>query len=158
MEVVLLLYAAYGSNLNIEQMDWRCPESKVVGNGIIKDMRLVFNTHADIIPSIGSYVPVAVWDVPEDDWEWLDTYEGYPKYYVKENVDVYMNDDKKVNCIVYVMASDMKGFAPPFKDYWDIIVEGYSDNGIKETGVLYSALSEAWEKYKEGIENAKTEK
>ena len=77
-----------GSNLNIEQMDWRCPESKVVGNGIIKDMRLVFNTHADIIPSIGSYVPVAVWDVPEEDWEWLDTYEGYPKYYVKENVEM----------------------------------------------------------------------
>ena len=28
-----MIYAAYGSNMNIEQMKYRCPESKIIGNG-----------------------------------------------------------------------------------------------------------------------------
>lgn len=145
-----MLYVAYGSNLNLEQMKWRCPDSKVVGTGIIRDWRLVFNTHADIIPSKGSYVPVVVWDVPKADWYYLDIYEGYPKYYIKRKVTVEIGAEKK-KCVVYVMADDMKGFAPPFMSYWDTIMEGYHDNDIKETSILYSALAEAWEKYEEEV-------
>ena len=157
MEVMRLLYVAYGSNMNLEQMDWRCPNSKIVGNGVIKDWRLVFNTHANIIPSKGSVVPVVVWDVPKEDWYYLDVYEGYPEYYVKEDVTVNMDDGSEERCVVYVMADDNKGFCPPFEDYWQTIMEGYADNGIDNTSALYSALAESWEKYEE--ENyAKTEK
>ena len=144
-----MLYAAYGSNLNLEQMEWRCPDSKVLACGIIKDMRLVFNTHADIIPSKGSCVPVAVFEVPKQDWQWLDKYEGYPKYYVKESFNVILNDGKKEECIAYVMAKDRKGFAPPYEDYFDTIMQGYADNNIKETAMIYSAIAESWEKWKE---------
>ncbi|MEG0578694.1 MAG: gamma-glutamylcyclotransferase family protein, partial [Niameybacter sp.] len=33
------IYAAYGSNTNLEQMSHRCPAAKVVGTGIVKDYR-----------------------------------------------------------------------------------------------------------------------
>lgn len=153
-----MLYVAYGSNMNLEQMDWRCPNSELIGTGIIKDYRLVFNTHADIIPTQGAYVPVVVWDVPAQDWEYLDVYEGYPKYYVKENVTVNMDDGNVEECVVYVMSDENKGFEPPFDDYWDTIIDGYEDNGITDTSALYSALSESWEMYnKKEVNYAETE-
>ena len=34
------LYIAYGSNINLEQMAYRCPHSKVVGTAEIKDYEL----------------------------------------------------------------------------------------------------------------------
>ena len=36
------LYIAYGSNINLEQMAYRCPHSKVVGASEIKDYELEF--------------------------------------------------------------------------------------------------------------------
>ena len=36
------LYIAYGSNINLEQMKYRCPHSKVVGISEIKDYELEF--------------------------------------------------------------------------------------------------------------------
>ena len=44
-----MFYIAYGSNMNLEQMNYRCPNSKVVCNGKLKGWKLVFNIHADVI-------------------------------------------------------------------------------------------------------------
>ena len=35
-------YIAYGSNLNIDQMRYRCPGAKVVGTSKIPDFQLLF--------------------------------------------------------------------------------------------------------------------
>ena len=35
-------YIAYGSNLNIDQMSYRCPGAKVVGTSEIPDFQLLF--------------------------------------------------------------------------------------------------------------------
>ena len=35
-------YIAYGSNLNIDQMSYRCPGAKVVGTSKIPDFELLF--------------------------------------------------------------------------------------------------------------------
>ena len=37
-----MLYVAYGSNMNLEQMAYRCPDAKVVGTGVIKGYILMF--------------------------------------------------------------------------------------------------------------------
>lgn len=34
------LYVAYGSNLNIRQMKYRCPGAKLYGTGVIEDYEL----------------------------------------------------------------------------------------------------------------------
>lgn len=36
------LYLAYGSNLNLEQMAYRCPTAKPVGQVVLKDYQLLF--------------------------------------------------------------------------------------------------------------------
>lgn len=135
-----MLYVAYGSNMNIEQMAYRCPNSVIKGNGKLKGWKLVFNIHADVIKGKRSdFVPVVLWDIHKSDWKMLDMYEGYPKYYIKKKVKVYLDSGEIVKAIVYVMADDRKGICPPFSDYFNVCKIGYIENGI-DTKCLYDAL------------------
>lgn len=135
-----MLYVAYGSNMNLEQMAYRCPKSKIVGNGKLCGWKLVFNVHADVIKGKeDDAVPVVVWDIADNDWRMLDMYEGYPSYYVKETVNVILNDGKEEEAVVYVMADNRKGICPPASGYFNGIVKGYMDNGIN-TDYLFDAL------------------
>ena len=137
-----MLYVAYGSNMNLNQMKFRCPNSKVIGNGRVIGWNLVFNIHADIIETNRKHdvVPVVVWDIHDKDWDYLDMYEGYPNYYIRRNIDVIMDNGEKTKAIVYVMNSKRKGIAPPHEDYFNTILNGYKANGIN-TETLYNALT-----------------
>ena len=35
-------YIAYGSNLNVQQMRWRCPGARIIGTSELQDYRLLF--------------------------------------------------------------------------------------------------------------------
>ena len=61
------LYVAYGSNLNMMQMGWRCPTASVVGTGKIIDYKLTFRRVATIEPCVKCEVPVAVWKIEDSD-------------------------------------------------------------------------------------------
>ena len=134
-------YLAYGSNMNLEQMDYRCPRSYVVCNGKLKGYKLVFNVHADVIRTDNEedFVPVVVWNIADADWDRLDMYEGYPTYYVKETVNVILNNGDLAKAVVYVMTNNMKSICPPAQHYFDGIYEGYIENGI-DVKYLYEAL------------------
>ena len=136
-----MLYVAYGSNMNLDQMKNRCPRSKVVGVGKVVGWKLIFNIHADIIctNNINDEVPVVIWDIHDDDWYMLDRYEGYPSYYIKRNIEVITDNGEFVEAIVYVMSNKMKGVSSPYESYFNVILRGYEENGIN-TDVLYKAL------------------
>lgn len=137
-----MLYLAYGSNMNLEQMDYRCPNSNVVCNGKLEGYRLVFNIHADVVKSSNKndFVPVVVWNIADEDWYRLDMYEGYPSYYIKETVNVILENGKCEKAVVYVMADKRKGICPPYQNYFDCVEKGYIENGIDVT-YLYEALN-----------------
>ena len=140
-----MLYVAYGSNMNLDQMAYRCPNSKVVGTGKLHGWNLVFNVHADVVESNDdSFVPVVIWDISNEDWDYLDMYEGYPSYYIKRKVNVEFDNGNNDAAIVYVMADNRKGICPPSSGYFDGIVNGCIDNGI-DTGYLYEALDYSFE-------------
>ena len=40
-------YIAYGSNMNLEQMEYRCPGATVTGKGWLQDHRLFFAGRTD---------------------------------------------------------------------------------------------------------------
>lgn len=136
-----MLYLAYGSNMNLKQMAYRCPNSNVVCNGELKGWKLVFNMHLDVIKTNNKkdVVPVVVWDIDEKDWNRLDMYEGYPNYYIKKHVDVRLENGEYKKAIVYVMADNMKGIAPPMRSYFETCEQGYIDNRI-DVKYLYEAL------------------
>ena len=95
------LYVAYGSNLNKEQMRYRCPTAKFVGTGIIEGYELQFKgalhgACATIAPKEGTAVPVGIWTIQKPDEKRLDLYEGYHEhghsFYDKEQIAVKMDD------------------------------------------------------------------
>ena len=141
-----MLYCAYGSNCNLEQMGYRCPNSKRIGVGVLNGWKAVFNIHMDIIKTDNDkdIVPVVVWNIADKDWKMLDMYEGYPSYYVKEIVNVILENGETEEAIVYVMADNRKGIYPPASSYFNCIVKGYMDNGIN-TDYLFDALDYSYE-------------
>ncbi len=122
------LYVAYGSNLNMMQMGWRCPTAKVVGTGKIIGYKLTFRRVATIEPCEKSEVPVAVWKIEDSDERALDRYEGYPDLYRKEMIDVEMSTGEYVDAMVYIM--NLGRPCMPYKDYLNTIVQGYKDCGL----------------------------
>lgn len=133
-----MLYAAYGSNMNLEQMAYRCPYSEVIGRGMINDYKLKFAYHADIVPSKGDCVPVVLWDVPEIDFYSLDIYEGVRGgYYKRVKLPVETSKGRKI-AIVYVMCED-NDFQMPSEPYYQTIKQGYRDNKIS-CRFLYNAI------------------
>ena len=73
-------YIAYGSNLNIHQMRWRCPSARIVGTAELAGWRLLFKgsktgSYLTIEPFAECRVPVAVWEVSPRDELALDHYE-----------------------------------------------------------------------------------
>ena len=136
------LYVAYGSNLNIDQMTFRCPNAKLYGTGVLENYELQFKgrphmAFATIGKKEGANVPVALWEISKSDEKSLDIYEGFPKHYTKENVEVNMGD-KSVEGMVYVMNQKMT-YGLPSKHYYDTVLEGYRDCGLDKS-VLKEAL------------------
>ena len=125
-----MIYLAYGSNLHIGQMQRRCPTAEVLGTSTLHGYRLVFNGVATIAPDPDRSVPVLLWDIKPADEPPLDRYEGDPRLYRRETVQVELNG-KTVDAMVYIMNS--KGIEPPSPGYYGIIREGYEMNGLDKT-------------------------
>jgi len=78
------LYAAYGTNLDAEQMRTRCPHSPSRGPGWLVGWRLTFGGEdlgwegavATVVEDAGAQVFVMVYDVPSQDERELDQWEG----------------------------------------------------------------------------------
>jgi hypothetical protein len=126
-EVKGKLYIAYGSNMNLEQMAWRCPTANVVGTTYLQDWRLIFCGVASIERFKGGQVPVVVWDIQPEDEIALDRYEGWPRLYRKEIVQITL-DGKKVKTMVYIKNDSREH--PPNLDYLGVISEGYKSAGF----------------------------
>lgn len=135
------IYLAYGSNMHLEQMKMRCPDSKRLGVSVIEGYSLEFhdggNAVATIVPKDGSEVPVVVWEISERDERSLDRYEGFPRLYFKKDFKVYLGK-RKVDVFAYIMAHGYE-IGLPSEYYYNVILEGYTANNI-DTKPLFAAL------------------
>ena len=140
-------YLAYGSNLNIAQMQFRCPEATVVGTAVIPDYELLFKgsltgAYLTIEPKQGSQVPVGVWEVSLTDEFRLDRYEGFPSFYYKKEIripvaDIRTGKTRQRDAFVYIMHEDRK-LGVPTDMYVRTCIEGYRDFGF-DTDFLLAA-------------------
>lgn len=82
-------YFAYGSNINLGQMERRCPDATVVEPVVLQDYELLFRGNrsgcgvATIEPKVGSQVYGLLWRITDRCEKSLDIYEGYPHLYKK---------------------------------------------------------------------------
>lgn len=140
-------YLAYGSNLNIGQMEYRCPNAKPIGVSVIKDYELLFKgsktgSYLTIEKRKGSSVPVGVWEVDAVDEKALDRYEGYPSFYYKKDIDVQLEafdtgKKRKINAFVYIM-DEKRHIGIPSRTYLSTCLTGYDDFGF-EPEILIAA-------------------
>lgn len=124
------LYIAYGSNINLEQMAYRCPYSKVVGTSEIKNFELEFRGVATIVPKENASVPVLIWELDERDLPTLNKYEGWPRLYRQENMEFEL-DGRTFEGIAYLM--NRGEISPPSQQYYNTILQGYRENGLDES-------------------------
>lgn len=148
------LYIAYGSNLNLGQMKYRCPTAKLCGTGVIENYELQFKgmpycAYATIAPCEGKSVPVALWELQPRDEKLLDRYEGYPSYYFKEDLPVKINDEE-ITAMVYIMNLKQQ-FGLPSESYYNTVRQGYKDCNLN-LNVLNDAVNESAEKFYVNIE------
>ena len=105
------LYFAYGSNMNLNQMAFRCPDAEVV-DGVL-------------------------WRISERDEQHLDHYEGFPFLYGKEPVTVTNQDGVRREIMAYTMNSPYKDKpAMPSVSYLEGILNGCRQNGIDTQTVI----------------------
>ena len=130
------LYIAYGSNLNMEQMAYRCPDARPIGTCFLKNREMKFRGTkrgfgvATIEKAKGSVVPVGIWAISPEDERNLDVYEGFPTLYRKEYIPVEL-DGEVMSGLVYVM-NEGRAIAKPSDYYVETIRDGYRDFGIDQ--------------------------
>ena len=149
-------YLAYGSNLNIPQMKYRCPNATIVGTSVIPDYELLFKgsktgSYLTIEEKVGSVVPVAVWLVSQSDEAALDRYEGYPRFYYKKEMPITLDGagpgfTAGLDAFVYIMHED-RPIGVPSKYYVRACLEGYDSFGFS-----HQFIEDAIERSKEGAD------
>ena len=114
------LYFAYGANLNLEGMQFRCPAARPVSAFLLHDYQLTFSGVATIQPKPGASVPGALWEITQECEDNLDVFEGFPFLYSK----IYLSQGNQ-EFMAYVMNDDPP--AAPSRSYFNTILEGYQD-------------------------------
>lgn len=110
------LYIAYGSNLNVRQMETRCPNAKILGTAKLKGWELLFKgsksgSYLTIEKKENVIVPVVIWEVDKTDEKALDRYEGYPAFYYKKDIKlqykgIRTGKRRTINAFAYIMHED----------------------------------------------------
>tara|TARA_R100000988_G_scaffold103003_1_gene80334 strand:+ start:2111 stop:2539 length:429 start_codon:yes stop_codon:yes gene_type:complete len=126
-----MLYLAYGSNLNLDQMAVRCPDAEPLHGIQLNHFKLIFRNVADITEEEGALINLGVFSITDACEEALDRYEGFPTLYTK----MYLTMDGE-EYMTYTMHRD--AIAPPSSGYYDCIKQGYQHWGF-ETDLLEAA-------------------
>lgn len=156
-------YFAYGSNMNLDQMEFRCPDAMVVGKVCLEDYRLAFRGRggggvATILPEEGSHVDGILWKITKACETSLDHYEGYPHLYGKEMVSVENETGLKMEAMVYTMNAPYKDQpAIPSDLYLAGIIEGCHQNKMSNKSVIDALIHTRKEVVKKPRDHVKRE-
>ena len=134
-----MYYFAYGSNMNWEQMQRRCPSTRFICIASLKDYRFAIARHsrlrncgtANIFPDSGSEVWGIVYDVSEPDLIVLDRFEDG---YRRETLCVRVSGDGQRSLEVLVYIAQKEDTVPlPNPEYKRLIIEGARHWNIPES-------------------------
>lgn len=143
---------AYGSNLDLNRMESRCPDCEPVGTSVIYGFRLLFKKsmtgfYATIEQDANCCVPVVIYKVTAEDELMLDRYEGCPRFYYKREFLLPITrlngkrmKDKKM-CTAYVM-HEYRQLGEPSADYFALLDNGYTGWEFDKR-ILHKALADS---------------
>lgn len=142
------LYVAYGINLSTLRMRSLSPTAKPIAKSWLHDYQLTFRglpygAQATIVPAPGYSVPVAVWEITEDDENRMDFWEridggNYEKQHIVVEVDGEMKE-----ALIYIMTpKDTEVYGIPSNSHMELIFDGYKDFNF-DTEILIEAIVRA---------------
>ena len=118
-------YFAYGSNLDEDQMNDRCPGAKAKGVIRLDNYEFFIDTRgvASIRPNKGKAVYGLRYDISDKDEESLDRHEGVPKCYTKTKLP-------EIGCFCYVSTSPQGNIPRP--GYVEKIIKAAENHKLPE--------------------------
>ncbi len=133
-------YLAYGSNLNLKDMKYRCKNAKLIGTTFLPDYALEFRFYLTVKEKKGSKVPIGIFKIDDKDEIKLDQYEDYPNLYYKKEIDVEFNG-QTIKGLIYIMNEDKRKIELPSEEYYFTCFKGYTDCNL-DTKYLIDALND----------------
>ena len=139
------LYFAYGSNMNLGQMRYRCPGAELEGRATLRGYRLAFGGRsrtwggavATIVRDRASEVDGILYRLPRADLECLDRFEGHPCVYVRAPLRVRDEHGRRRQAQVYALP-EVYGHGSPGPEYLGVLWLAYDRHGF-DSGALVSA-------------------
>lgn len=145
-----MLYFAYASNMNPDQMKERCPDHRVVGLGALREHHVIFPLYSNAwgggVASVQLHHGETVWgvlyEISEAEMAKLDSIEGFRGPGDQHNiydrvhmtVELVRPDDgsfpRRVRTDVYVARPSNP--SPPSRRYLDTILEGARSHRLPE--------------------------
>lgn len=121
-----ILYFAYGSNMNLDQMAMRCPGAQLGPVARLVGWNYFINGdgYAGIEKADNSEVLGCLWTLQDKHWRALDHYEGVAGgYYERIELEVeQVADGELVKCWVYLSCNYQYGVPSP--KYQQAVVDG----------------------------------
>ena len=127
--MTLEYYFAYGSNMDPNQMEQRCPGAVPVGVATLQGWDTVINSRgtATIVPVRDELVEGVLWEMTDKCLRCLDRYEGAPNIYVRHMVRV-TSATGVVEATTYVATTSDRG--EPRDGYLEKILAGAAHFGL----------------------------
>lgn len=127
-------YFAYGSNMDVDQMADRCPSAEIVGACRLDGYRFLINSRgvATLVPDASSHAFGILWDLPPEDEQTLDDYEGVPTHYQKHLVTVETGREA-IQALIYQATDETPGRSR--RGYMEGIVAAARQHGLDEAYV-----------------------
>jgi gamma-glutamylcyclotransferase len=133
-----MLYFAYGSNMDWDQMRERCSSARFVAVALLSDHKLAFTRKsisrgcgvADAIAEPGGEVWGVVYEISDGDVDRLDRFEGYEpgregnSYFRREDLVLVDGDDQQPLTVSVYFAHRQPNAPLPNADYKNLILSG----------------------------------
>ncbi|VAX28227.1 hypothetical protein MNBD_NITROSPIRAE01-2368 [hydrothermal vent metagenome] len=137
-----MIYFAYGSNMDLDQMKVRCPGSSVIGIVELKHYAMAFTRWsrswksgtADILPERGKSVYGVLFDLSFEDLKKSDKFADYPNSYIRKDVGVFF-EGETLPALTYV--ARRQGVYKPSKSYMGKMLHGAEQNNLPEEYITF---------------------
>ena len=135
-----MLYFTYGSFMDINNLNKHTPSAKFVCKAIIPNWEVQFNYYSNnykggctgIEPALNKLVRGAVYEIPPDEMEHLDTIEGIPQgTYYRHPIMVVSEQGETMLAHVY-RTTNPRGPFKPTKKYLNYMLDGARALGLPE--------------------------
>jgi gamma-glutamylcyclotransferase (GGCT)/AIG2-like uncharacterized protein YtfP len=145
-----MLYAAYGSNLNADDLARRSDlRLEPLGPAFLPDREAAFSHRStsrhggalDLRPRAGQLTPVMLFRVNEAERDALDTKEGHPNHYRRVDTVALTDDGREIPVFTYVSRRS-EPFVPPADEYVEIVRRGLAAHGLPDTHLDAAARNE----------------